>query len=63
MPASVTVEGEISLGIMLAMVKVTIMCQIDAFQMDAVRFQRADRTRSSWMRPNQMRRPNLTRPK
>ena len=30
---------------------VTITCQLDAFQMDAVNFQRANETRSSWTHP------------
>ena len=28
-----------------------ITCQLDAFQMDAVNFQRANKTRSNWTRP------------
>ena len=34
----------------------TVSCQLDAFQMDAVNFQRAiNKTRSSWTRPNETR--------
>ena len=51
----ISVDESRSVNEMGGSVAVRLSCQLDAFQMDAVNFQRANKTCSNWTRPNETR--------